>query len=57
MVRSPDLKEMSEEDMLQELEDEGVTHVKTIKFDKNGKKENSKIIILTFGTHAFPKTL
>ena len=57
VVRSPDLKDMSEEDILRELEDQGVTHVKRIKFDKDGRKENSNILILTFGTHTLPKSI
>ena len=55
VIRSSDLKEMTEDELLKELQDKGVTEVKRIKFKKNGSLHNSNAIILTFGTHTLPE--
>ena len=54
MGRSPVY--MSTED-IQELKHQGLTHVRIIQFDKNVKKENSNVIILTFGTFFLPQMI
>lgn len=57
VIRCADLKDMTEDDLLTELQEQGVIEVKRIKFKKNGILQNSNTLILTFGTHTLPETI
>ena len=55
VIRSADLKSISEDELRMELREQGVTDIKRIQTTKNGKKENTNTIILTFGKHELPE--
>ena len=51
------LKEESEENILDYLRPQGVTHVKRFKIRKNNELKNTNTLLLTFNTVVAPKTL
>ncbi|KAG1649840.1 RNA-directed DNA polymerase from mobile element jockey [Nymphon striatum] len=57
VIRSRDLKDCSEEELLTELADQGVTAVKKIIISKNKKKITTGTIIFTFNTPEPPKSI
>ncbi|KAG1663709.1 hypothetical protein GQR58_020229 [Nymphon striatum] len=57
VIRSRDLKDCSEEELLTELADQGVTAVKKIIISKNNKKITTGTIIFTFNTPEPPKSI
>ncbi|KAG1677308.1 RNA-directed DNA polymerase from mobile element jockey [Nymphon striatum] len=57
VIRSRELKDCSEEELLTELADQGVTAVKKIILSKNNKKITTGTIIFTFNTPEPPKSI
>ncbi|KAG1653155.1 hypothetical protein GQR58_025782 [Nymphon striatum] len=57
VIRCRDLKDTSEDEMLDGLKDQGVTSVKRIFITKNGKKIMTGTSILTFNTPKLPSTI
>ena len=57
IIRSSDLDEVSEEDLLSEIKDQGVTAVKRIPFTKNGVKLLSHTWEITFACPKVPNKL
>ena len=55
VIRSFELKDIPEDELRRELRDKGVTDLKRIQVTRNGKKENTNTIILTFETHKLPE--
>jgi hypothetical protein len=54
VVRSSDLRHESEESLLSEFKTQGVTGVKRISIQKDGKREETNTLILSFGTPTLP---
>ena len=57
IIRNKILKEESEENILDYLRPQGVTHVKRFKIRKNNEFINTNTLLLTFNTVVAPKTL
>ena len=57
LIRNKILKEESEENILDYLRPQGVTHVKRFKIRKNNEFINTNTLLLTFNTVVAPKTL
>ena len=57
IIRNKILKEESEENILDYLRPQGVTHVKRFKIRKNNELINTNTLLLTFNTVVAPKTL
>ena len=57
VVRSPDLSGVSEQEMTDELGEQGVIHVKRISITKNGHTIQTNTYILTFDTPRPPKEI
>ncbi|KAG1713962.1 RNA-directed DNA polymerase from mobile element jockey [Nymphon striatum] len=57
VIRSRELKDCSETELLQELESQGITSVKKISITKNGKRITTGTIILTFNSPEPPKAI
>ena len=57
IIRNKILKEESEENILDYLRPQGVTHVKRFKIKKNNEFINTNTLLLTFNTVVAPKTL
>ncbi|KAG1713966.1 hypothetical protein GQR58_002026 [Nymphon striatum] len=57
VIRSRELKDCSETELLQELESQGITSVKKISISKNGKRITTGTIILTFNSPEPPKAI
>jgi hypothetical protein len=54
VVRSSDLRHESEESLLSEFKTQGVTGVKRISIQKDGVRQETKTLILSFGTPTLP---
>ncbi|KAG1678704.1 hypothetical protein GQR58_013245 [Nymphon striatum] len=57
VIRSRELKDCSEAELLQELKSQGITSVKKILITKNGKRITTGTIILTFNIPEPPKSI
>jgi hypothetical protein len=57
VIRSVDLSQMSEVDLLAELQSQGVTGVKFILQTRSGHRQKSPTIILTFGSSTLPPAI
>ena len=57
VIRCWDLRDCSDEELLDEIKHEGVTHVKHIFTTKNGSKVPTNTFILTFSKPTAPKTI
>ena len=57
VVRSYDLAKNDEAESLRELNSQGVTELRPIHFNKNGKKERSNTTIITFSLPSVPQYL
>lgn len=55
IIRCAEFKGMTDDDLSDELSEQGVTEVKRIRIYKNGTHEDTNTFILTFGTHTLPK--
>ena len=57
IIRDPILKNESEDNIKEYLENQGVTHVKRFKIKKNHEFDNTNTLLLTFNTVVPPKSL
>ena len=57
IIRERILKSETEDNILEYLKPQGVTHVKRFKIKKNGELVNTNTLLLTFNTVETPKTL
>ena len=57
IIRKRILRTETEENILEYLKPQGVTHVKRVKIKKNGELVNTNTLLLTFNTVVTPKTL
>jgi hypothetical protein len=57
VIRSHELSQMNEADLLHELEDQGVTAVKVITQKREGQIKNTRTIILTFAKNHLPDNI
>ena len=56
-VRCPDLKGVSEEEILEEMRQQGVIHVRRIKVRRDDALKDTNTFVLTFNTSVLPKQL
>ena len=57
IIRNPILRAETEENILEYLKPQGVTHVKRFTIRKNNERINTNTLLLTFNSVATPKTL
>ncbi|MCG8070208.1 MAG: hypothetical protein JAY84_20385 [Candidatus Thiodiazotropha taylori] len=57
IIRDPNLRKETEENILNYLKPQGVTHVKRFKIKKNGEYIQTNTLLLTFNTVVAPKSL
>ena len=57
VVRCPDLKEVSEEEILEEMREQGVIHVRRIKVRRDDALKDTNTFVFTFNTSVLPKQL
>ena len=57
VIRCPDLRNSSEEEILEGTRSQGVTAVKRFKIKRNGQLKDTNTFVFTFNTPALPKTV
>ena len=57
VVRCPDLKGVSEEEILEEMREQGVIHVRRIKVRRDDALKDLNTFVFTFNTSVLPKQL
>ena len=57
VVRCPDLKGVSEEELLEEMREQGVIHVRRIKVRRDDALKDTNTFVFTFKTSVLPKLL
>ena len=57
LVRCPDLKGVSEEEILEEMREQGVIHVRRIKVRRDDALKDTNTFVFTFNTSVLPKQL
>ena len=57
VVRCPDLKGVSEEEILEEMREQGVIHVQRIKIRRDDALKDTNTFVFTFNRSALPKQL
>ena len=57
VVRCPDLKGVSEEEILEEMREQGVIHVRRIKVRRDDALKDTNTFVFTFNTSVLPKQL
>ena len=57
VVRCPDLKGVSEEEILEELREQGVIHVRRINVHRDDALKDTNTFVFTFNTPVLPKQL
>ena len=57
VVRCPDLKGVSEEEILEEMREQGVIHVRRIKVHRDDALKDTNTFVFTFNTSVLPKQL
>ena len=55
IIRCRDLRDCSDDEILEALQSEGVTAIKRISSNRNGKLEKTNTIVLTFNQPTLPK--
>ena len=57
VVRCPDLKGVSEEEILEKMREQGVIHVRRIKVRRDDALKDTNTFVVTFNTSVLPKQL
>ena len=57
VIRCPDLRNSSEEEILEGTRSQGVTAVKRFKIKRNGQLKDTNTFVITFNTPTLPKTV
>ena len=57
VVRCPDLQGVSEQEILEEMREQGVINVRRIKIRRNGTLKDTNTFVFTFNTSILPKQL
>ena len=57
VIRCPDLRNSSEEEILEGTRSQGVTAVKRFKIKRNGQLKDTNTFVFTFNTPTLPKTV
>ena len=57
VIRCPDLRNSSEEEILEGTRSQGVTAVKRFKIKRNGQLKSTNTLVFTFNTPTLPKTV